>query len=44
MEIEFEPREDHEVWEKLCCLKGFSAMSKGGFIVRKGIKDLELRK
>lgn len=43
MEIEFEPREDHEVWEELCCVKGPSAMSKGGFLVRKGA-DLELRK
>lgn len=43
MVIEFEPREDHEVWEELCCVKGPSAMSKGGFLVRKGA-DLELRK
>ena len=43
MEIGFETRKDHEVWEELCCLKVPSAMSKGGFIVRKGA-DLKLRK
>lgn len=43
MEIGFEPREAREVREKRCCLKGPSAVSKGGFIIRKGA-DLELRK